>query len=54
MGDEQVAVKLCAVCSTPFAKRLDAQTFEERQLCDECRRVWAERDARDAGYRKDA
>ena len=52
MGGEQVSHKKCAVCSTPFVPKPD--TFETRQLCIKCRKVWAERDERDAGYRKDA
>ena len=44
--------KLCVVCSTPFVPKPD--TFETRQLCIECRRVWAERNTREAGYKKDA
>ena len=52
MGGEQVTTKLCVVCSTPFVPKPD--TFETRQLCVECRKAWAERDARKAGYRKDA
>jgi hypothetical protein len=44
--------KKCAVCSAPFVPKPD--TFETRQLCVKCREVWAERDARDTGYRKDA
>ena len=47
-----MSLKKCAVCATPFDPKPD--TFETRQLCIECRKVWAERNMRDAGYKKDA
>ena len=45
--------KSCAVCSFVFIQRKNQDTFEARQLCDECRKVWKERDKVKDGYRKD-
>lgn len=46
-------LKACAVCSAEFPKRENADTFELRQLCHECIKMWEERDRIKDGYRKD-
>ena len=45
--------KLCVVDSKPFKVNPKAATFEERLLCEECRKRWEERDNIIDGYRKD-
>ena len=47
-------LKACAVCSAEFVKRKNANTFELRQLCGKCIKVWKEREVGKEGYRKDA
>ena len=46
-------VKGCAVCSTEFIKRKNADTFELRQLCNDFIKTWKERDRIKDVYRKD-
>jgi len=47
-------MKGCAVCSVEFIKRENADTFELRQLCNACIKVWKAREGSQEGYRKDA
>jgi len=44
----------CVVCSTEFAKRKNADTFELRLLCATCIERWEAREVGKEGYRKDA